>query len=488
MANKKITDLTANTNPSASALYEVDDAGVSGKVLATNLLATDITYAALVTAIGASTLVPNRFYRITDYATVHYIVDSAGTRYSDIITGPTEPLIVQANSSNTIGSVARSALHPEDVIHYDWNPVNWTDDLSFADAEATHSIVAGFKGVITFRHDTLFDNYMGYDFRYCKFRRWKTSVVAWSAVTAYIVGDYATFGGKVWKTSKSGTNHQPDTSPTFWFALIDLSASLYWLPYPSDFNGIPADAASHADFTTFVNNGAGTYASGQVVANHIRGFKDRFSAGYANKTILANNVFFLSNLDSSYIQFFANSIESNAVGNTIGTAFTLNTIGAGFGNNVISEHFYKNTIGSSFNTNLLGTYFNGNTIGSDFGYNIVGSGFDNNTIGVGFSGNTLSSGFSSNIVSGAMSGNTIAETFVSNTIGSIFYGNTISANFQLNIVSNDFNKQYTASVDFLAAAHVYATYNCELFVRQDGTQRLRYTDNSDALVVVAANA
>lgn len=37
MANKQIPDLVANTNPSDAALYEVDDGGVSGKVLNTDI-------------------------------------------------------------------------------------------------------------------------------------------------------------------------------------------------------------------------------------------------------------------------------------------------------------------------------------------------------------------------------------------------------------------------------------------------------------------
>jgi len=43
---------------------------------------TDVTYAELVAAIGADALTPGGWYRITDYATTHYIVDGDGTIYT----------------------------------------------------------------------------------------------------------------------------------------------------------------------------------------------------------------------------------------------------------------------------------------------------------------------------------------------------------------------------------------------------------------------
>jgi len=60
-------------------------------------LIVDTTYANLVTLIGNSELIPGLKYRITDFATKHYIVNGNGVQYTgSIITGNTEPLIVTA--------------------------------------------------------------------------------------------------------------------------------------------------------------------------------------------------------------------------------------------------------------------------------------------------------------------------------------------------------------------------------------------------------
>lgn len=99
----------------------------------------DITYADLVTAIGASGLVEGQLYKITDFATVHWMVDVTsgveGIVYSYILdgdsdkiihTGANEPIVVLATSVNTLSPEAYSTLHPTDVLKYDWNPLNYS--------------------------------------------------------------------------------------------------------------------------------------------------------------------------------------------------------------------------------------------------------------------------------------------------------------------------------------------------------------------------
>lgn len=113
------------------------------------------------TGISNSTLKAGSYYHITDFATKHYMFDSAGVQYGTN-TGATEALIVFATSTNTLDKQAYSATHPKDIIYYDYDPNNWLTDLGFAQSG---TIVPDFKGVIYFRHDTLQDNYMGYDFR-----------------------------------------------------------------------------------------------------------------------------------------------------------------------------------------------------------------------------------------------------------------------------------------------------------------------------------
>ena len=71
------------------------------------------------------------------------------------------------------------------------------------------------------------------------------------------------------------------------------------------------------------------------------------------------------------------------------------------------------------------------------------------------------------------SSNTIIYRFYDNTIGNGFYSNTIKSNI--------------GEINFTQATHVYGNYDCEIFKRLDGTVRLRYTDNNDAILTVAPN-
>ena len=130
----------------------------------------DTTYSDLVTTISSNELVPGTFYRITDFNTRHYILDGQVTDSSgDTITGTVESLIVLATSENTISTEAYSEQFPTDMIRYDWNPANWLTDTGFS---VGGTIISGFKGVITYRHDTINNVSAHYDWRNVKFRRW----------------------------------------------------------------------------------------------------------------------------------------------------------------------------------------------------------------------------------------------------------------------------------------------------------------------------
>lgn len=140
--------------------------------LATALLdVVDITYANLVTAIGASTLIKGTQYRVTDFATVHTIPNSSPTLVN---TATTEPIIVTALSTNVISNVAYSETYPTDTIWY----------------TVSNSLLSGAtKGVITKRVDNYLNIETPYDFRGVRFRRYKLNPTAWSSGTAYNLYD-----------------------------------------------------------------------------------------------------------------------------------------------------------------------------------------------------------------------------------------------------------------------------------------------------------
>jgi len=198
-----------------------------------------------------------------------------------------------------------------------------------------------------------------------------------------------------------------------------------------------------------------------------------------------------------YGQFYKNDIGNGYNNNNIYGEFYSNFITNGYNNNniycqfhenVIGEYFESNNIGDplslgSFNfiKNNIGTSFTNNNILGTFSYNKIGNNFYSNTIGDGFG-----FGYSTS------QGNNIGNYFYSNTIGEYFYNNVIADGFYSNIAADYFQlnnvKTSVSSVDFTPASHVYGTYNCEIFKRQDSNNRLSYYDGADVIQIVNIDA
>lgn len=511
-----------------------------------------ITYADLITAITGSTLVPGQQYLLSDYATIHYIVDGNGNQYTDtIITGVNEPLLVTASSNNTIDKEAKSALHPEDIIHYDPKPTKWLSDTSFSITGVQHityislsgrtgtgtaNITIGtitrlmtfntnlntttqdfvnswasdylaigiainnygilyavgvttaiapfemsiqpltgdlngtvtlaqigsaggtlpnFKGVIYFRHDTVLDNYMGYDFRNVKFRRWKTNCTAWDSTTTFSKDSFINYSGFIYKSSKNtNINNIPPNQIDWWIPVLDLSLTEYWNSRSDNNNSIPSDSNSFIDVKTFAEGlNTATYER-CCRANHFESFKDDYDNYDISGTLLSNNVFFLQ--DNNYYLVYSNQFGAENYNNTFGRyvyynkignyfnsntvldGFTNNTIGNSFNNNTIGRNFYNNTIGNNYYNNTIGSYFLENNIGNSFAQNNINTSFNNNIIGNVFSSNSIGNYFSANTAASNFSNNTIGGSFQYNTAGSLFVGNTIGDGFQYSTVANYF--------------------------------------------------
>ena len=322
---------------------------------------------------------------------------------AQIITGETEPLIVLAISNNQISNTVKSESYPQDVIYYDWNPENWNEDISFSNDTV---MIPGFKGVIYFRHDTVLDNYTGYDFRNVKFRRWTTNVPIWSELNDYYVSQLVTHDTNIYRAIKESTHESPKnpaTESSYWIVQIDLSISEYWLNNSTTQNGIQA-GLDYYDFKTFAENGESTYESG-CRSNHFEQFKDDNSMFQYSGTILTNNVIFLD--DSTKLTIYNNTIKSSCYSNTIGTYPSDNIldsrnsiIGSGFsgnkvviGESIIANYFTNNNV-TLFNSQI-GNLFDGNNIPSLFAYCYTGDNFKSvnsecSTIqGVDFSASTL---------------------------------------------------------------------------------------------------
>jgi len=120
------------------------------------ILTENITYANLVLKKSQNVLEPGKFYKITDYQTIHVIPQT-----EDLNTGTTEPLIVQAIANNKIAPQAYSTLYPQDIIIYSLEP-----------SSDTRGSYTTSKGIILYREDPTNEVKVYYDYRAVKFRRW----------------------------------------------------------------------------------------------------------------------------------------------------------------------------------------------------------------------------------------------------------------------------------------------------------------------------
>jgi hypothetical protein len=194
--------------------------------------------------------------------------------------------------------------------------------------------------------------------------------------------------------------------------------------------------------------------------------------------------------------FVSNTIGNNFYNGTIGSSFTQNkiqnsfinsTIGNSFNSNKIENNFITNTIGNSFSSNSIANLFELNTIGNSFNSNTIANRFQFNEIGNSFDSNTIANRFQYNTIGNSFQYNTIANRFQFNEIGNSFRYNTIGNEFFSNIIANSFNyntsEDYFVGINFISSTHVYDSYNTTLFRNSDNSNRLRYFNSSDQLVV-----
>ena len=413
-------------------------------------IVTDVTYAELVELItaneGAGDLEPGCYYRITDFATKHYMMDGGGDVILDselnsvVNIGAIEPLTIIALNGNTLDKVATSELYPQDIIHYDWNGENWKYDIAFGAWD--EAVLSQWKGVIYFRHDTLNDVSMGHDFRKVLNRRWKRDDAVYAAETTYAKAAKVQDATGLYMSLVADNTGNALSSEAHWTKIIDYAITAYVCANLSD----AQDAEDFIDVPCFYSQEAdpeGQY-NREVKTVHLKPMKDDGSTFYWIATILQNNVFALK-ADNGGHQVMGISAEMLCVNNTF--------LGYQDGN-ILGAYFYNNSIGAYFSYNSIGANFYYNSIGAYFSYNSIGAYFSNNSI------------------------------------GASFYNNSIGANFRQNTIADKFNNVagIITGVDFTAASHVYAQYTCNLFTRVDGTPRLKYCNNSDVELIVAANA
>lgn len=430
----------------------------NGDVIVVPILV-DITYANLASAISGSMLIAGTTYRITDYQTVHTIPQTAST-----YTGSTEVLQVTAIDSNSLHPVAKSETYTNDIIYY--NPTNET------------SIVPGCtKGYIYRRIDTINSVDICYDWREVTFRRWESDIPIYSAGTTYARKTFVRSNvdnAYIYVSVTSGNTGNALNNTTHW-DYWGLASNRLHNNYIGLSSGNPFSVtANTTDYKTFA--GTTTYKNIVIERDSPTG------------SILYNNVFFDSTLNDVYVtkgSYFVNntftfyqhrqlSIETSSFYNNY-------CINGGFYEFVVSNVSDVNN--NVINTGLLNTTISDYTFLSNnlfnYAFNIDSSTFSrgniDNNIGLGINISTLQD-------SDITSNNNVQFTT------SQFTGTTITTSNNTGELKDNTYKSLLLSSLTSSVTHLKGNYHCEVYTRQDGTNRLSYVDNSDALTIVAATA
>ena len=453
------------TNPFAT----MNDVGEGGGGV------TDILYNNLVSAIDEGGLVEGSYYRITDFATVHwmtevnlseetfpYILDE-GNRI--IHTGANEPLIVIATSSNTISTEAWSATYPQDIIKYDWNPANWSSISAFVDSDDGVTPVTGFKGVIIRREDTLLANKVNFDYREITYRLWNIEQTAWDVATEYNAGSFVQYGTKIYYGLDTGTGMEPETTEgweSYWRLLLDLndgtggmnsyvsfsSSGLYNISID---NNIPiVDTSDFVDRTMFADD----------ISSHNQFDECTFVPFTIFGTECSYNSFGIGCSSNTFgTGCYINSFGTNCYYNSFGTRCSYNSFGT---------ECYFNTFGTGCYINSFGTNCYGNTFGTNCSSNTFGTNCSSNTFGTGCSYNSFGTRCSYNSFGTRCYYNSFGTECSSNTFGTECYFNTFPNSSYKNELKDVHGKDYTLSTHFstnastlihqMAGGNVYQTY------------------------------
>lgn len=376
----------------------------------------NVTYAELVALINANGLEAGCFYLITDYQTIEVIPNTAVP-----VTGPIEPLIVQAATVNEIHREAISQEFPEDELYYE------VFDSRVAPP-------AGNKGRIYFRLDTVQDNSTWYDWRTIPFRRWEDPLNP---------GQFTVITNNGGAFVDRFTFNEVYVPATFATAPLCFGNTIDSI---TDFGiavfGAPADLLNNIIFDNI---------SSENILD-----KDCFDS-----TLGLGGGVIVSNLIAS--GFFNNRIGDDFIENHLHLIFNSNFIGNTFSINTILDNCSMNDIGNNFSENMVGDKMFSNTIGNDFVENNIGGNLFDNTIGDGFRANHIEDDFLSNFIGDAFEQNHIGNnfntngtlvapvgnSFISNTLGDSFHNNIIGINFQDNNIGNDFGPS-TIGTDFKA--------------------------------------
>lgn len=309
------------------------------------------TFSELKTLQSMSKLVPGRKYGITDFQTIHTIPET-----TENWTGDIEVIIVEAETTNTIGKDASSESFPQDILRYDFDDV-FTEDTSLSR-----------PGKITYRKDTEKNISTYYDFRNVTYRRWRlTSNKSYDINTTYAKHDFVLDNGYLYRSIRDDNLKQGLTDNNWWIKFDNT-----FLIWTSDVNKLSSFAA-----TLNIND-----ISLSLSPSYYKTFGNLYYTENLNITKSTtqdyNNIVFQSHAKNCEL-IDCNDIHVTSDFEDNGVIYTMNKnsiyliknsiINSDFNNNLIGNSYYVD-YGTIFQSNYIG-YISGGEFGSYCNDNVI---------------------------------------------------------------------------------------------------------------------
>ena len=398
------------------------------------------THAEMVIMLGAGTLSPGQWYKITDFATMYEQPDFTGTTLANIVpvTTPTiktsavEPIHIQAVSTTKLYPYAFQSEYAKDIIKY---------ELSYT----TPITNTATKGRITLRIDE-FGNTTSYDHRTVLFKRHKDVSGLYSSVFDLSYGflEYLTFNSMSTIGAKVNNNFIPKgvLNNTFDLPNVVFRLNVYDNVFGSDFNN-----------NTFLGN------------------------CFSNKLSIAKtNIAFSTFSNNNFSHMLRNIIKKPMDYNKVNLLMSDNSIDASFVNNTLSTIINNNILASAFSNNVIDT-LDGNIVSSSFQ-------FANNQIQIMNQSSVLNI-FQNNIFNTSIQNCNFNYAAENNTGTSLQYVNTsnsVTKKLQYNNFYYPVIGISGTPIDLALATHVYGDYTCKIFKNQNGDLKVSYYNALDSEV------
>ena len=479
LTGKTIGELALLGTITSDTLFPVESSGstfhipYSGLSIGGGSTYEEVTYEELYSMYTGSTLIPGKYYLITNFQTCYDRPDydqnitPIVVSPSSYFQGPTQTIVVLATSIDTLAIDAYQPAYPNDKIKYD---INYS---------TTESGGVAF-GRITERIDE-YGNRTDYDFRTIEFKRYKFyyySKETPQTGTIEILNDGTVNGTATFFTSYSpGQVIAFPTSNEVFFRIVSISSDKLMTVSGQTINTVGGSysfylANSSGNYDSYYMSNVDdptdfslffTFDSANSLNNYIGDYSIHHLEDNLGDFLLANNVFVVGEFNNNKIgngsynntfnddctnntianYFYNNITDDDFDGNVIGNYFSNNRITANFQYNQIGENFEFNQIyNSDFYRNQIGNDFNSNWFDSDWGFD-----FQNNQIGNQFYNNTFFRDFIKNIILNGYNNNQIFQDFIGNDIGNGFNDNEIYQNFFDNRIKDYFENNTIGDVN-----------------------------------------